>query len=109
MIKEVNIGRLLPPMSRQPITLNLNVEQHEELKYIRDNYPLPYLRERAAALLKIADGQSGLEVANRGLLKPRDPDTIYAWVKRYQQQGVDGLLIRPGRGRKASSSSLRRE
>ncbi len=92
-------------MTRRSIRLALAPEQRQELTDLRDHDPRPYVRERAAALLKIADGTSGLQVAQFGLLKPRDPDTIYAWVKRYQEQGIPGLMIRAGRGRKPTSAS----
>lgn len=89
-------------MSRKPISLALKAEQKDELEFVRDHDSRPYIRERAAGLLKIATGQSGLEVATTGLLKPRDPDTIYGWVKRYQREGIAGLKIRSGRGRKSA-------
>jgi hypothetical protein len=41
------------------------------------------MREKAAALLKIAAGQSPHAVARSGLLKPRDPDTVYGWLNHY--------------------------
>jgi transposase len=44
-------------------------------------------------------------VALHGLLKPRDPDTIYGWIHNYQAQGIDGLSIKPGRGRKPAYSA----
>jgi transposase len=84
----------------KPLVINLTSEQQEELEQSRDHHPKPYMRERAAAILKIAEGQSGLQVAMKGLLKPRDPDTIYEWVSRYQSEGLQGLSIKPGRGRK---------
>ncbi|ABA19858.1 hypothetical protein Ava_0232 [Trichormus variabilis ATCC 29413] len=87
-------------MSRKPISLALKAEQKDELEFARDHDSRPYIRERAAGLLKIADGESGLQVATTGLLKPRDPDTVYGWVKRYQREGIAGLMIRSGRGRK---------
>jgi len=83
-----------------PLELDLSKEEREELEQIRDHHPKPYMRERATALLKIADGWSGLRVSREGLLKPRDPDTIYRWVRRYKEEGVAGLEIRKGRGRK---------
>jgi transposase len=58
------------------------------------------MRERAAAMLKIAEGITPRQVALNGLLKPWKPDTVYDWVKRYQQEGVAGLPVKPGRGRK---------
>jgi len=39
-------------------------------------------------------------VALHGLLKPRDPDSVRDWVHRYNAEGIDGLSIKPGRGRK---------
>ena len=60
----------------------------------------PYMRERAGALLKIADGAAAHAVARQGLLRPRESDTVYAWLARYRAEGLAGLLIRKGRGRK---------
>ena len=67
---------------------------------MRDRHEKPYLRERAAAVLKVAAGHSGNWVALHGLLKPRNPDIIYEWLDRYEAEGIDGLVIRDGRGRK---------
>ena len=82
------------------ITICLTPEQQEKLEQIRDTDKRPYMRERAAAMLKIAEGISPNQVAMNGLLKRRQPDTVYDWVHRYQQEGVAGLPIKPGRGRK---------
>ena len=86
------------------ITICLTREQQEQLERIRDTHECPYMRERATAILKIAEGMSGRQVAMTGLLKPRKPDTVYGWVKRYQQEGVAGLPVKPGRGRKPAYS-----
>ena len=83
-----------------PLKIELSVEQRQELEEIRDKHPKPYMRERATAILKIADGMSGLQVSREGLYKQRHPDTIYRWAKRYLAEGVKGLEIRKGRGRK---------
>ena len=40
----------------------------------------PDVREKAAALLKIAEGASAYRVATSGLLKRRKPDTVYNWL-----------------------------
>src|SRR5215470_18071354 len=87
-----------------PLMLKLSAQQRQELEQLRDHAHKPHLREKAAALLKIADGQSGLQVGLHGLLRRRDADTIYRWVKRYQAEGVAGLAVRGGRGRKAAFS-----
>jgi hypothetical protein len=56
---------------------------------------MPHLaaRERSAAILKIAGGRSPHWVALHGLLQPRDPDTIYAWLNRYETMGLEGLIV----------------
>jgi len=89
---------------RPPQRLELSEQQRAELEDLRDHSPLPYLRERAAALLKIAAGMPPFEVARHGLLRTRDSDTIYRWLGRYRKQGLAGLRIRTGRGRKPAFS-----
>ena len=86
------------------ITICLLEEQQEQLEQIRDTDKRPYMRERAATMLKIAEGVSPRQVALNGLLKPRKPDTVYDWVERYQAEGIAGLSIKPGRGRKPAYS-----
>ncbi len=91
------------------LELPLTAEQREMFEAMPDCHPKPYLRERAAALLKIAAGQAGYQVAENGLLKPRKADTVYQWVHRYQDQGLGGLYIQPGRGRKPAFSPSARD
>lgn len=83
-----------------PRTLSLTDLEQRALERLRATSPRPYLRERAAALLQIAQGSAPAQVARHGLLQPRDPDTVYAWLDRYLAEGISGLTIRPGRGRK---------
>jgi hypothetical protein len=74
------------------------------LEQLRDHATQPYLRERAAALLKVADGSPAAVVAREGLLRRRQPMTLYHWLDRYAAAGIAGLYIRPGRGRKPAFS-----
>ena len=83
---------------------DLTTAERAELTRLRDTAPQAYLRERAAALLKIADGMSAARVARVGLLRPRKPDTVYAWMDRFIDAGVEGLQMRKGRGRKSAFS-----
>ncbi len=69
---------------------------------MRDHAAKPYLRERASAILQVAEGRSGRWVALNGLLRQRKPDTIYGWLDRYEANGITGLTIDEGRGRKAA-------
>ena len=75
-------------------TLTLTDEEREQLIEHRDHDANPQVRERCAALVKIAEGQTAHAVARAGLLKPRDPDTIYGWLAVYEKQGLEGLLSR---------------
>ncbi len=70
----------------------LSWEQQQELETHRDHNPRPYVRERCAALLKIAQGTAPYAVARQGLLKRRQPDTVYGWLAHYQADGLAGLL-----------------
>lgn len=89
-------------------TLVLSSAEQKELEEYRDHDPRPYMRERCAALLKIATGAAPHHVALHGLLKQRDPDSVYGWLNRYEEEGLAGLVIRTGRGRKpAFSPSVR--
>ncbi len=79
----------------QQRTLSLTHEQRLELEHLRDHDRRPYLRECAAALLKIAEGQSAHHVAQHGLLKRRQPDTVYRWLNKFTHQGIAGLIHLP--------------
>lgn len=85
-------------------TNQLSENQQQELFFERERAVKPYLRERAAALLKINSGQPINFVAKHGLLRPRSRQTLSNWWHRYQQEGLDGLLIRQGRGRPTAFS-----
>ncbi len=76
------------------LELSLDEAQRQELVRARDHDPRPYVRERAAALLKVAEGKAPYWVALHGLLKVRDPDTIYSWLRAYQAEGLKGLIAR---------------
>ena len=89
--------------------LHLSDEQLQELCHLRDTGEPAYLRERAAALLKIAAGLSPHRVAQSGLLKKRKPDTVYTWLRHYREHGVMGLRHKPGKGRKPAFAPLSEE
>ncbi|NIV33357.1 MAG: helix-turn-helix domain-containing protein [Anaerolineae bacterium] len=86
------------------LQLDLEDDERHELLWVRDHHDKPYMRERASAVLQIADGDSAAEVARDGLLRPRRPNTVRGWYHRYLDEGVDGLEIREGRGRKPAFS-----
>ena len=86
-----------------PVLL-LTPEERTALERFRDTAPKPFQRERAAALLKIADGLSVSWIAREGLLRPHKRTTLYTWARRYRLEGIASLSIRPGRGRKPAFS-----
>lgn len=89
--------------------LVLSEEQVKELSWTRDHHAVAYLRVKAAALLKVAQGEAISQTAKSGLLKAVDRHTIKDWIVRYQQDGLPGLKVQSGRGRKpVFSPSLRR-
>jgi hypothetical protein len=88
----------------QPRQLDLTEAQTQELAWVRDHHEKAYMRERAAGILKVAAGQSMLQVARHGLLKPRRYETVSEWISRYERDGLAGLQVREGRGRKPAFS-----
>jgi transposase len=86
------------------LVINLTTEQIIELEKVINTHEKAYIRERVATILKIANGMSGRQVALHGLLKKRKPDAIYEWFHRYQREGIKGLLVKSGRGRKPAYS-----
>lgn len=80
--------------------LVLSEEQHQQLTWARDHHPVAHMRVKAAALLKVAAGESISQVARSGLLKPVDRHSITDWILRYLSQGLDGWKVQAGRGRK---------
>jgi transposase len=89
----------------------LKIKSHRARKRLvwhRDHDPKPYVRERCAAILKIAEGLVPHAVARTGLLKPRDPDTLYAWLDAYEADGFEGLMQHPHGGYRGPSLEAHR-
>lgn len=84
-------------------TLVLKTREQRELEYYRDHDARPYVRERCGALLKIAGGETPHAVAKQGLLQPRDPDTLYGWLQRYEDEGMAGLVFHQHGGERRRS------
>ena len=80
--------------------LCLTAEQTEELTTGRDHHPKAYGREKAAGILKVSQGESVRQVALHGLDKRRSEPTVKGWIESYLSEGMTGLLVKTGRGRK---------
>lgn len=84
-------------------TIKLTTRERQALEAARDHDGQPYVRERCSAILKIAEGHAPYWVAYHGLLKQRDPDTVYHWLAVYEQDGLPGLKAhRQGGSRRRS-------
>jgi len=84
-------------------TLQLSDAEREQLERWAKNAGRPYLRERARAVLRVAQGEPIYRVAQQ--LRVRvNRGAVTEWVKRYQAEGIQGLKIKAGRGRKPGFS-----
>lgn len=88
----------------QTSQIELSDHQRQELCQARDHHCKPYVRVKAAAILKVASGMSKRAVALHGLLKPITEETVSRWIQIYLTEGIDGLLVKQGRGRKPAFS-----
>lgn len=88
------------------LTLDLTDAERRTLEAARTRHDQPHVRERAAALLKIANGWSGRAVATKGLLQERATDTVYTWYHDWIDHGLAALYIdvEAKRGRKPAFS-----
>jgi macrodomain Ter protein organizer (MatP/YcbG family) len=84
------------------IGVELSESQEAELEKVRHQHPKAYMRERAAAVLKVAAGETVTVVAEKSLLTRHEPETVHHWIKNYLAHGLQGWNIQSGRGRKAA-------
>jgi hypothetical protein len=92
-------------MSRRP-PFTLTPRQRRALARVRDRHPQPHLREKAGALLTVADGWAIRDVAAFGLLRRRCRHAVAGWLRRYEARGLAGLRVAQGRGRQPAFSPL---
>jgi transposase len=75
----------------------ITCDQRRDLeKAARCGKPL-YVRRKALALANLAEGRSVREVSR--VLRVLRP-SVYLWQSRYLKEGLSGLTVRPGRGRR---------
>ncbi len=72
--------------------------QMRELRAAVRTSPVPYIRVKALAVLNVARGATRQEVA---ALVCAHRASVGEWVRRYRQEGVAGLAVAAGRGRRA--------
>jgi transposase len=79
-------------------TFCLDEGERAALQSLRDNHPKAYVRERALALLQIADGMSIRAVARGGLGQHRRWATVKEWLVRYRETASRDCTSAPGEG-----------
>jgi transposase len=94
-------------MAQTEDTFKLTNKIRKSLLWHRDYDPRLYVQERASAILKIADGRTPHWVAKNGLLRPRDPDTVYGWLAIFKAEGVKGLEAHQHGGYRGHTLRLR--
>jgi len=77
--------------------MEITAEQRQELAWAARHAQPGYVRTKALVLLNRADGRSVREVA---VIFRVSRQAVYTWQTRYLDEGLAGLRVRPGRGRK---------
>jgi transposase len=87
------------------LNFTLNEEQLGELEQAINSSPYPEVRQRAIAIRLLHLGQPPEQVAQAVLVTS---NTIYAWHKRWREQGIAGLCDgqRSGRPLKADAAYI---
>ncbi len=77
----------------------LELSEDDRLKLEKGYHqgPTHCFRIRCKSILMKSEGKSAPQIAE--MLEVTVP-TVYAWVKRYEENGIKGLETRPGQGRK---------
>lgn len=78
----------------------LSNDLFQQLNDVAKHSTKPHLRERASAILKLAQGQTASQIATDGLLQKRYRRTVCRWFYRFQSEGIKGLENKSGTGRK---------
>lgn len=78
----------LTTMENGRLKIRLAGRHRTQLERAARTHAKPQIRERAAAILKVASGQSVENVAENGLLVRRHRSTVYDWIHQYFTGGL---------------------
>jgi transposase len=82
--------------------LEINEQDMKELWTLMRRAERPYLRIKATALWNLGRGRTAREVAD---VLGVSTTSISNWTRRFRSEGISGLAVRPGRGRKARADA----
>lgn len=77
--------------------VKLTKKQRVELEYIEQFDSKPFMQKRSRIILDKADGMPSKKIAERLSCSEHK---VNRWVRRYLEQGIDGLRNKPGQGAK---------
>ena len=80
--------------------MKINEQQRKELEDVARCGQPAYIRRKALVVLNLGEGRSITEVARIFRVSRQ---SVYEWRRRYREEGIDGLRVRPGRGRKPTA------
>ena len=75
----------------------LGVGQRTELQTAAKTDGTPSVRVKALAILNLADGRTATDVA---AIFRTSRQSLAEWLRAYQREGIAGLRVKPGRGRR---------
>jgi transposase len=81
--------------------IELSTTEKETLENGHRNHSKSHFRQRCQALMLSNEGWQVKQIAELNHVRTR---TIYTWMNRWQDKGVAGLMILPGRGLKPKLS-----
>ena len=76
----------------------LSESKRQELEHLYKTSPKHVIRKNCHAVLLKAEGRTSKEV---GHIVSMTDVSVNSWLRRYNAEGISGLSIKPGRGRKA--------
>ncbi len=77
--------------------VKLSKKQRVELEYIEHFDSSPFMQKRSSIILDKADDLPSKKIAERLSCSEHK---VNRWVRRYLEQGIDGLRNKPGQGAK---------
>lgn len=82
--------------------LRISEGEMKKLRTLMRRADRAHLRIKATVLWNLGRGKTRREIAE---FLGVSTTSISAWTKRFRAEGIDGLAIRPGRGRKAQADA----
>ena len=80
--------------------MDIPADQRRELETTARTGQPAYVRAKALVLVNLVEGRSIQEVSRIFRVSRQ---SVYVWRRRYLSEGIGGLRVRPGRGRKAQA------